>query len=289
MSYSIRLALALFGLFMFPFTATAQDLTVNGQTVTLSGRLTYDKVAVTNGGKILVKPYSGGDKTLTGSLVLVANSITVDASSSIVADAAGYQPQVCDDGNGPNSTAGGRGGCSVKDSGGGGAHFGKGGRGTKDCFVYGSTTTCQFPQEWEEDCGSRSGSSCSAVVAGCYNNDGLPSVAGVPYFHSVYKAEFGAAGGDKGCLDGDWGCGVGGAGGGRIVLAAVNGTKSGSLNIQGRVSADGMRGCGTGNDSAGGGAGGTVLLVGDSVAVGATARVSAAGGLGAAMVVERAA
>ena len=159
-------------------TAAAQDLVVNAKTVTLSGALTYNKVTVTNGGKILVKSYAGGDKSKSGSLVLVANSITVDASSAIQADGAGYQPQTCDNGTGPNSTAGGRGGCSVRDSGGGGAHFGKGGRGTKDCFVYGSKTTCQFPQEWEEDCGSRSGNSC-VLQGGCYNWDGMPSVAGV--------------------------------------------------------------------------------------------------------------
>ena len=271
------LSLAVFG----HGNAAAQDLTVSGKTVTLSGRLTYNKVSVINGGKIQVKPYAGGDKSQSGSLILVANSITVDASSAILADGAGYQPRLCDDGAGPTSAAGGKGGCSVYDSGGGGAHFGKGGRGTKDCFVYGSKTTCQFPQEWEEDCSSRSGNSCKTVVAGCYNYDGKPSVAGTQYFHSVYKAEFGAAGGDKGCLDGyDASCSVGGAGGGRIVLAAINGAKSGALNIQGRVSADGWRGCGKGNDSAGGGAGGTVVLVGDTITVGAQARVSAAGGLG---------
>ena len=209
-----------------------------------------------------------------------ANSIHVDASSRVTADSAGYQRRLCDDGPGPNSKAGGRGGCSVKDSGGGGAHFGKGGRGTKDCFVYGSKTTCQFPQEWEEDCGYRSGNKCVSQ-GNCYNYNALPSVAGVPYFHSIYKAEFGAAGGDKGCRDGDgWNCSTAGSGGGRVVLAAVNAGKTGKLTVLGRVTADGGRGCGIGNDSAGGGAGGSVLLVGDSISVGANARVSAAGGLG---------
>jgi len=261
-------------------SASAQNLTVNGKTVTLSGRLTYNTVSVINGGKIKVKKYAGGNKTNTGSLILRANSITVDAKSAILADGSGYQPRLCDDGPGPNSTAGGRGGCSVMDSGGGGAHFGKGGRGTKDCFIVKPKNTCQFPQEWEEDCGYRSGNSCKSQ-GGCYNYDAKPSVAGVAYFHSVYKAEFGAAGGDKGCRDGyDARCSVGGAGGGRIVLAAVNSSKTGALNIQGRVSADGWRGCGIGNDSAGGGAGGTVLLLGDKITVGSKARVSAAGGLG---------
>ena len=36
---------------------------------------------------------------------------------------AGYQPRLCDNGRGPNATAGGRGGCAVLDSGGGGASW----------------------------------------------------------------------------------------------------------------------------------------------------------------------
>ena len=49
--------------------------------------------------------------------------------------------------------------------------------------------------------------------------DGEPTVAGQPYWHSIWAVEFGAAGGDKGCRDDDgFGeqPGVGGAGGGRI-------------------------------------------------------------------------
>ncbi len=259
----------------------AQNLVVNGKTINLGGIRKYNTVQVINGGRIRVPKYNGKDRTNTGNLQLVANSITVDATSSITADGAGYQPRLCDDGTGPTSTAGGRGGCSVKDSGGGGAHIGKGGRGTKDCFVWGPKNTCQFPHEWEENCGYKSGSSCKYSPGSCYNWNALPSVAGVAYEHSIYKIEFGAAGGDKGCLDGyDSSCSVGGAGGGRVVLAAVNGGKTGKLNIQGRVTADGRRGCGKGNDSAGGGAGGSLLLVGDTVTIGAKARVSAAGGLG---------
>ena len=261
--------------------AEAQNLVVNGKTVTLGGIRKYNKVQVINGGRILVPKYNGKDKTKTGNLQIVANHIYVDSKSIISADGAGYQPRLCDDGRGPTSSAGGRGGCSVKDSGGGGAHLGKGGRGTKDCFVYGSASTCQFPYEWEENCGYRSGNSCVYSPGYCYNWDALPSVAGVAYEHSIYKIEFGAAGGDKGCLDGyDSSCSVGGGGGGRLVLAAINSSKSGTLKIEGRVSADGWRGCGKGNDSAGGGAGGSLLVVGDHVTIGAKARVSAAGGLG---------
>ena len=280
--YRIGALLAL-ALLAAPAAGLAQDLTVNAKTITLGGVRKYNKVQVLNGGRIQVPKYNGKDRVNTGNLQIVANSIHVDAKSSISADGSGYQPLVCDNGAGPNSTAGGRGGCAVMDSGGGGAHFGKGGRGTKDCFTWkgagADPNTCQFPYEWAESCGYKSGNKCVSI-SNCYDWDAKPSVAGVAYEHSIYKVEFGAAGGDKGCRDGDWGCNVGGAGGGRIVLAAINAGKSGKLEILGKVTADGWRGCGTGNDSAGGGAGGSVLLVGDSVNIGSAARVSAAGGLG---------
>jgi MYXO-CTERM domain-containing protein len=277
-----------------PSVAAAAPLVVNGTTVTLGGVHHYDSVEVINGGTIQVEKYdNGADKVGKGNLQLVAPYIYIDATSRIVAKGKGYQPVLCQAGAGPNATAGGRGGCSVRDSGGGGAHYGRGGRGTKDCHVYGSTTVCEFPQEWEEDCGTYGGGTTCVATAGCANSDGLPSVAGQPYEHSIWTPEFGAAGGDKGCLDGDgWAnhyctadtvvpkLPVAGAGGGRIVLAGVAGDGSGQLIIEGEINANGTRGCGQGNDSAGGGAGGTILLVGDQVTVRASALVTAAGGLG---------
>ncbi|MCA9666022.1 MAG: VWA domain-containing protein [Myxococcales bacterium] len=261
--------------------ALAQNLTVDNTTITLGGKHRYQQVRVINGGRIVVPTFNGSDKVNTGNLEIVADSIVVDATSSIVADGKGYQARLCNDGSGPTATAGGRGGCSVRDSGGGGAHFGRGGRGTKDCFIFGSATQCEFPQEFEENCGSNVNGSCVNTPGTCYNNDALPTVAGQAYKHSIYEIEFGAAGGDKGCRDGDGaGCTVGGAGGGRIALVAVNAGGSGGLDIQGRVSAEGMRGCGYQNDSGGGGGGGSILLIGDQVNVSATAYVSAAGGLG---------
>jgi hypothetical protein len=262
--------------------AQAQDLILTNQTVTLGGTKTYNTVSLTNS-KIIVPVFNGTDKINTGNLQIRANSITIDATSSIVADGAGYQPVLCDNGPGPTASAGGRGGCAVRDSGGGGGHFGGGGRGTKDCFIVAPANSCQFPAEFEEACGTKGpGNSCTDTGGTCYDFNGLPTVAGQAYWHSIYVPEFGAAGGDKGCRDGDgWDCNVGGAGGGRIVLAAVNDTLfNGSLTIDGRVSAAGYRGCGSGNDSGGGGAGGTVVLVGDKVTVSSTAVISAAGALG---------
>jgi len=283
-------AWTLFLLLTLPLTSlSAQDLIVDGTTIDMGGTHRYDRVRVINGGVIRVRPFDGTNRETTGNLVLIAPEITIDATSRIDARGAGYSTPRCADGRGP-STAGGAGGCSVYDSGGGGAHFGRGGRGTIDCFICGSATSCQFPQEFEADCGNTlnaGGTACSDRTAcrgaSCATYTGEPSTAGQAFRHSIYDVEFGASGGDKGCRDNDGFSSqpaVGGAGGGRVVLVALTDAETGSLQIDGTVTAAGRRGCGTGNDSGGGGAGGSILLVGDRVDVGATAVVTARGGLG---------
>jgi len=285
------LALSLAALALAPDAASAQpDLTVDGTRLNIGGVNRYRNVRVINGGRIDVLQYDGSDRVNTGNLVIIAESIYVDDTSIITARGDGYQTPRCADGQGPAPENGGQGGCAVRDSGGGGAHFGRGGRGTTDCFLCGSATSCQFPNEFETDCGNSlnaAGTSCTATGdcrgGSCSAWDGEPSVAGVAYSHSIYEVEFGASGGDKGCRDGD-GFGsspaVGGAGGGRIVLVGLTPAGTGTVEIDGVVDANGRRGCGIGNDSGGGGAGGSVLIVGDQVTVGATAAVRAAGGLG---------
>ncbi len=263
-----------------------------------SGEKTFDNITLKNNATIEVTAFDNAavDKPTLGNLVLKASgNITIDVTSRITARGRGYQAVECDDGPGPTATAGGKGGCSVRDSGGGGAHFGRGGKGTKDCFVYGDANTCQFPQEWEEDCSSKVGGACvddvdqDPVTAGlqCYGftasntdvfGDELPTVAGQSYWHHILDPEFGAAGGDKGCRDSYDATNRAGNGGGRIVLFA--GAKTSIVTINGRITTDGKRGCAQGNDSAGGGAGGTILIVGDTVNVGQTARISARGGRG---------
>jgi hypothetical protein len=96
----------------------------------------------------------------------------------------------------------------------------------------------------------------------------------------VFFPEFGAAGGDKGCRDGFEAGLRAGRGGGRVVLFAANAAQTGLVHIDGAINAKGQRGCSAGNDSAGGGAGGSVLIVGDLVEIGPTARISASGGRG---------
>jgi hypothetical protein len=262
-----------------PHAAAAQDLILDGTTMTLGGLHRFDTVRLTNDARLFVRPYDGVDKMNTGNLVIVANRIEIDATSTVDARGAGYRSVLCLDGEGPTPTAGGRGGCAVRDSGGGGAHFGAGGRGTVDA-------PRSFPAGFEEDCGAALNAARTACASytNCRNGDGVPTVAGLPYYHSIWEVEFGAAGGDKGCRDGDGFVTppgpTGGAGGGRIVLAAVNATRTGIVDIRGTVTANGRRGCGIQNDSAGGGAGGTVLIVADDVRIGATARITAAGGRG---------
>lgn len=273
----------LFGVGYVPVAFAQNHLVVDGTTVTLGGIRRYDSITVINGGVIRVTPYDNGpDRINRGNLELIAPSIFIDETSSIMATGAGYQPVLCQNGPGPVAfpNAGGRGGCAVYDSGGGGAHFGAGGRGTRDC----PSSGCVFPRDWEENCGVYAGGTTCTPIAGCRNRDGLPTVAGQPFAHSIWEIEFGAAGGDAGCGDGDgWSnpqCLVGGAGGGRIVLAAVTPLGTGVMDIRGRVLAEGRRGCGIKNDSGGGGAGGSILIVGDTVSIGETAVISAAGGLG---------
>ncbi len=241
------------------------------------GEKTFGTVSLTNNARVCVTPFDGTDRVNTGNLVLKADVITIDASSMILAKGSGYQAGQCLNGRGPAAfpLSGGRGGCGVRDSGGGGAHFGIGGRGTKDAPT-------SFPAGFEEDClGTVTGNTCASFTD-CRNNDGLPTVAGLRFTHSIYAIEFGAAGGDKGCRDGDgFSTGsLGGHGGGRVVLFAANAGQTGSVTINGLINANGRRGCAGGNDSAGGGAGGSVLIIGDTVSIGPTAQVLASGGRG---------
>jgi hypothetical protein len=276
--------------------------TLNLSAATMSTPATprrYDHVCIINGGRVTVDPYTkGSDKLAKGNLELIASSIYLDQTSSISVRGSGYRGQQCDYGDGMTGTEGGRGGCSVRDSGGGGAHFGRGGRGTID-------DPTSYPRDFEDDCSNHfdstmnacldandaTAASGAAVCSAGPMNAG-PSVAGVPVWHNIYEPEFGAAGGDKGCRDGDGKPPIvmtAGSGGGRVVLVGLSergtgaspcGLPAGTVRIAGRIDANGKRGCGIENDSGGGGAGGTVLVVGQRVEIGASANISAAGGLG---------
>ena len=115
-----------------PCVTTGPDLVVDGITCQLSGVWTFQHVRVINNGVIEVNPYNGSaNKIATGNLELRARTITIDArlahhrARPRLPDAALRRWHRAQRRRRP------AGGCSVRDSGGGGAHFGIGGRGTK--------------------------------------------------------------------------------------------------------------------------------------------------------------
>jgi len=266
-------------IFFLLFTlATAADLTLTNQKVTMGGSYTYGTVTLVN--SVITVPKFNGNYATTGILELRANSFSMDASSTIDARGTGWQTPLCSDGL-PLNNSGGSGGCSVRDSGGGGGHIGAGGVGTTDCALPPSNPHCQFPKEFEQTCYGSVNAAKTACVSytDCRTGTGTPSTAGFPLWHSVYDTQLGmgGSGGDKGCRDGDgFNIVVGGNGGGRVKLI-VNGT----MSIYGKITTAGYRGCGRDNDSGGGGAGGTVLLVANELNVSnSTTKIEATGGRG---------
>jgi len=248
--------------------------------ITLSGVRTYTNFTLSGTATIIVAPYNGTANS--GFLDIRASYIRIDSGATITAKGAGYKTLLCHDGSGPTEfpLGGGRGGCSVRDSGGGGGHFGSGGPGTADCQRTGGSTPCWFPYDYEENCnGTFSGNSCANLTS-CRQGKGKNQDGGKRWTHNIYSSlGMGASGGDKGCRDGDgWSSGViaGGAGGGKIVL-----NSTGRLEVYGKITAQGNRGCGDGNDSGGGGAGGSIILLATSqLLVGATSVVTVEGGKG---------
>lgn len=179
----------LYALFVFTFFVlsgavsdiAAEDLIVDGTTLVLHGEVEYESVMIVNGGVIYVTPFDGtGD---TGMLILNADNIFIDTTSSINADGAGYRGIENGSGEGPG---GGEGGAAVWDGGGGGGYGGKGGNGVRD-YWYGNVI------------------------------DGIGgSSYGDPESMSILM---GSAGGSGGTRDGDYG-GFGGPGGGAVILEA---------------------------------------------------------------------
>lgn len=201
-----------------------EDLVINSGLQTLDGEQVYDNISVINGGTLQVTPYN--TMGTTGRLFLRARvSITVDGTSSIYADGAGYPGGAGiaaggEPGDAPPSTNGGGGGATVAGGGGGGGgHAGAGHVGTPNNNCAGTASTG----------GSAYGSA------------------------SVTDATMGAGGG------GGRGNGAGGGtGGGILVLSAP------SITIEGTVSANGDDGTFGGNSAGGGGAGGSVIVVADN-------------------------
>ena len=230
----------------------ASDLTVDGTTVTLDGTQSYDNIYVINGGSIVVSDYDGTGTT--GTLILEADYIEVDSTSSIVADGAGYIGQTDGDGEGPG---GGAGGSSYDDGGGGGAHGGDGGDGVMDdCTTpdgpggtsYGDVTATNI------DMGSAGGA--AGAADGDSGGEGA-SGGGAITLSAAWIVMEGtiSANGDAGTEVNDDATG-GGAGGGVLIVAD-------ELDCDGTIEAMGGDG-GSADDAGGGGGGGVVKQFYDS-------------------------
>ena len=94
--------------------------------------LVADEIYVDHNLDAGVTNFSGGSCNLTNSsdcpygltCTTLGGQERCRTSSNVTARGAGYQPVLCGDGPGPYTASGGRGGCALRDSGGGGGHFG---------------------------------------------------------------------------------------------------------------------------------------------------------------------
>ncbi|MFC1634241.1 hypothetical protein ACFL5Z_05315 [Planctomycetota bacterium] len=273
--FGVFLALA----FLINATATANasaaDLIVVGTTVTLYGDHEYDNVQIINGGILYVKPYDG--TAGTGTLVIDADSIVVDATSSINADGAGYRGTENGNGEGPG---GGEGGPTVMDGGGGGGYGGKGGDGWLDHWIggpdgaggdtYGSATSMSILM------GSAGGA--AGTEDGNYGGFGGSGGGAISLVANTIDiaGTITANGGDGQIYIND---ASGGGAGGAILLHAGSVTGSGTLRADG---GNGGTSCGLLpcdlDDGGGGGGGGRIKIFYSSGII--SASVSVAGGAG---------
>ena len=215
-----------------------EDYILDGGTAELGGEHFYDQFKILNGATLNVP--------VEEPLIVHANYIEVDSSSSVNADGKGYAGGAGDtgslnDGSGPGAGGGGFYQDSKAGGGGGGGYGGKGRNGGNDADVRGPG-------------GASYGGSC-------YSGD-----------HTFYLG----SGGGAGAGDGSGSGGSGGAGGGAIKLEADTVIINGSISANGSHGAQGGSNCGSG----GAGSGGTIYIAGSSITI-SDGVLSAAGGNGA--------
>ena len=170
-----------------------QDIVVSGAVVTTAGVAAYNSLTVINNGKVLI----AGSCTMT-----ISNALTVEAGSSISADAQGYPGHPDGNGSGP----------------GGG------------------------PQNWGGTYGGFGGLSAGSTPPARYGSVTMPT-------------DLGSGGGGNDLLGG----GMGGAGGGAIRLVV-----SGTLTLNGAITANGQS-MNTGRGD-GAGSGGSVYVTAGTLA-----------------------
>lgn len=245
--------------------AAAVDLEVDGVTTALWGIQAFDNVRVINGGTLTVTPFDGVNG---GTLALYAATITVDATSAIVADGAGYRggaTAAIGEGPGGGGNGGGNGG-------GGGGHGGPGGDGLDDISLLCASPTAYIdnngvayetvtPSQWVE--------MGSGGAGGNANGTGGNGGGAILLFASqIDMAGTLRANGNDG-VGGANDAGGAGAGGGVLLIAD-------EIACTGTIEATG--GFGTipsnGTDGGGGGGGGVIEQYWDTAGTACVADVS---------------
>ena len=258
-------------------SCAADDLVLNGVSLSLSGEHTYNTINILNGGVLSVETYNGTPGT--GTLTLKANNIYIDPTSSINADGKGYRGMSNAAGEGPG---GGTGGATTYDSGGGGGYGGMGGNGVRD----GAGTNGPFDGVGGPAYGSADdrtvGMGSAGGAAGGRDGDsgGYGGNGGGAIYleaETITNAGLITAGGANGLIYNNDSSG-GGSGGGILIIAGsvVN---SGTIRANGGTGGTvcGQPSCGL-DDGAGGGGGGRIKIFHDTFMNNGT--VSVAGGSG---------
>ncbi|MFH1467357.1 MAG: MopE-related protein [Pseudomonadota bacterium] len=213
-------------------------LSVDGTTYTLSaGTYTYDTVEVINGGTLYIDDQ----------VVIECVDFTVDSSSYVDGDAAGYAGGTTSSRTGSGT---GGGGSSSSAGAGGGGYGGAGGRGGYD--------SSDSPGSGGSSYGASSGMSIYPGSGGGATDSSAGGDGGAAL--EVYAETISIAG-DVTVVGATGGgpsgrCGGGGSGGG-ILLVADEVTVSGSLDASG---GDGGSGTSSANDGGGGGGGGRIKV-----------------------------
>jgi hypothetical protein len=219
-----------------------EDYILDGGTATLGGEHFYNNFTLINGATLNVP--------VKDPLIIRANYIEVDSTSSINADEKGY--------------AGGIGDTGVQ-------HDGKG-MGCGGVGDYNSTTG-------EAGGGGGGGYGGKGRPGGSGSEAGVSGPAGAKYGGSCYYGDhtfYMGSGGGAGAGDGVGSGGSGGASGGAIMLEADTVIINGHIYARGGSGAQGASNCGSG----GGGSGGTIYISGSDITI-ANGSLSARGGDGA--------
>ncbi len=228
---------------------TPADLVLDGGRVQLTGEQVFGRLVLRNRARVEIQPYSGSEQT--GLLMIRADSVSIDRTSAIVGDAAGYRGQARREGEGPG---GGEGGLDSFDGGGGGAHGGAGGAGVLDGV---GQPAARGGRAYGSDCSRDIERGSAGGAPGAADSPGDPGRGGHGGAGLAILADTVAISGTI-QLDGEDGiverndAGGGGAGGGLWIEAR-------QLVFDGRVEANGGAG-GVTDDGGGGGGGGRVKI-----------------------------